>query len=444
MRKTTTFAAAREVGNFNRGDSDWLFITGPRTVTLPGSLRGHGTGSHGFLALFPGHTPPIATIRAFGAQVFRSFCVPKVTTPTPTLYEVSTGVREREKVTHCMRIPSVVLLLVSLATGVSAHGDEGTRVSWATATKGGGFQLFGATIADVINTVDERLDVETLATRGSRQNLQLLEAGSVDVGQVEGNAARVALDGIDRPAVDLKVLSVMYPNPGMFVVRGDSDYRDIDDLKGHPIAFGTQASGLRILAQDVLDGLGLKPDSDFRQIILGKAAEGPGLVMGGEAEALWGAGIGWPGFVEIANGPAGARFIAPSTGQIERILRKHPHLREMTVPAGTYRGQEEDVRSVGLWSLILVRPDLDSETVYRLARAIHRGQGTLAERLPQGRYTRPENTVRYVTIDRLHPGAARYYREIGLLPADVGSLAHDASPLDAHAPATGNTGQRRW
>jgi TRAP transporter TAXI family solute receptor len=316
-----------------------------------------------------------------------------------------------------MRISPLFCLFVFLATGMPGLADEATRVSWATATQGGGFQLYGTHLAEVINAGDSGLSVEVLATRGSRQNLQLLEAGDVDVGQVEGNAARTALEGVGRPVADLRILSVMYPNPGMFVVRGDSDYESIDDLKGQPIAFGTKASGLRILANDVLDGLGLKPETDFQQIILAKAAEGPGLVMEGDAAALWGAGIGWPGFVQVANGPAGGRFIAPSPQQLQQIRAKHPHLQPMTVPAGTYAGQDKDINSVGLWSLILVRPDLDDELAYRLARAIHLGHAELVARLPQGRYTQAENTVKYTTAERLHPGAANYYREIGLLPA---------------------------
>lgn len=312
-----------------------------------------------------------------------------------------------------------LFVMTLLAWPLAVFADP-TRVSWATATKGGGFQLFGQNLAEVINTTDASLRVEERATRGSKQNLALLEAGEVDVGQVEGNAARIALAGVERPAAALKVLSVMYPNPGMFAVRGDSPYREMSDLLGQPIAFGTQASGLRILAHDVLDGLGLKPESDFQQIILDKAADGPRLVLQGEAEALWGAGIGWPGFVAIADGPQGARFIAPSSEQIEQILRKHPHLQKMSVPAGTYAGQNEAIESIGLWSLILVRPDLDEATVYRLAKAIHEGHSALRERLPQGRYTQALNTVRYVAPELLHPGAARFYRELGEMPKSDG------------------------
>jgi TRAP transporter TAXI family solute receptor len=320
---------------------------------------------------------------------------------------------------HRLRISCLALVWVLLLPGIlwntsTAADTAPTKVVLGTATKGGGFQLYGENLAAVINAADSSLQVEAIATRGSKQNLPYLEEGKIDIGLVEGNAARQALQGIGRPPANLKVLSVMYPNPGMFVVRADSPYQRIEELKGKPIAFGTRASGLRILVGDILDGIGLKPDRDFEQVILEKAADGPRLVLEKKVEALWGAGIGWPGFVKVANGPAGARFIAPSAAQVKQILAKHPHLKPMSVPAGTYKGQGTQIDSVGLWSLILVKPELPDEVVYRLARAIHRGEGALAKRLKQGRYTKAQNTVTQVPAARLHPGAARYFRDAGL------------------------------
>lgn len=309
----------------------------------------------------------------------------------------------------------VLVAVLGLANTVGVDAAPAT-VKLGTSTKGGGFELFGRTVAELITATDPALRVEALPSKGSKQNLTDLEQGAIDIGLVEGNAAREALDGIGRPAADLKVLSVMYPNPGMFVVRADSPYRRIEDLMDKPVAFGTRASGLRILANDVLDGLGLDPERDFQQVILEKAADGPKLVLNDEVEALWGAGIGWPGFVKVAESPGGARFIAPTREQIEQIRARHPHLKPMSVPAGTYQGQNQRIDSVGLWSLILARPSLSEPVAYALARALHRAQPELSERLSQGGYATAANTVEQVAPEQLHPGAARYYREIGLLP----------------------------
>jgi len=323
------------------------------------------------------------------------------------------------RLTSVMRFVVVVASFLLLTFGpLGMVVAEPVQLVLGTATKGGGFQLFGQNLIEVLNDTGAGFKLKELPTKGSKQNLPFLEQGKIDVGLVEGNAARQALQGIGRTAADLKVLAVMYPNPGMFVVLADSPYKTIEALKGQFIAFGTKASGLRILARDVLDGLGLDPERDFKQVILDKAGDGPRMVLAKEVEALWGAGIGWPGFVKVAKGPSGARFIEPSAAQIKQILNKHPHLRTMSVPAGTYAGQDRQIDSVGLWSLILVRPDLPENIVYQLARAIHRGESKMSERLKQGDYTTARNTVQHVQMDQLHPGAMRYYREVGLLEAN--------------------------
>ncbi|MDY7023424.1 MAG: TAXI family TRAP transporter solute-binding subunit, partial [Cyanobacteriota bacterium] len=265
--------------------------------------------------------------------------------------------------------------------------------------------------AEVVNAADSSLEVKAIATRGSTENISRLETGEIDIGLVEGNAAHQVLSNPEKSPTHLKVLFVMYPNPGMFVVQADSPDLRIADLTGKPIAFGTRNSGLRILATHVLDGIGFNPEQDFTPVILEKAADGPRLVLSGEVAALWGAGIGWPGFVKVANEPGGARFIAPSSTEIQQILTKYPHLKTMSVPANTYKGQDQAIDSVGLWSLILARPDLPDSIAYRLVGAIHQGQAALAERLAQGQYTTLKNTVENVYPENLHPGASRYFRE---------------------------------
>ena len=307
-----------------------------------------------------------------------------------------------------------LLILFAMALHPLATSAEVVKekIRLGTATQGGGFQVYGFTLAEVVNAGKGKVQLEAIATRGSRDNLRLLEAGEIDIGLVEGNAARQALEGLGRSKANLKVISVMYPNPGMFVVRADSPYFTIKDLKGKPVVLGTRSSGLRILANDVLDGLGLNAQSDFQGIILDKAADGPRLVLEKKAEALWGAGTGWPGFVKVANSEAGARFIAPTAQEIKKIHAKHPHLKPMTVPAGTYKGQTSPIDSVGMWSMILVRPDLSEELVYELVKAIHAGEEELASRLPQASYTRFMNTVQQVDEKLMHAGFLRYYGEL--------------------------------
>jgi len=85
------------------------------------------------------------------------------------------------------------------------------------------------------------------------------------------------------------------------------------------------------------------------------------------------------------------------------------------VPPGAYPGQTAPIVSVGSWSFVLARPTLDEDVAYRLARALHRGESALARRLPQARETTAANTVAAAPPERIHPGALRLFRELGLL-----------------------------
>jgi TRAP transporter TAXI family solute receptor len=285
-----------------------------------------------------------------------------------------------------------------------------------TATPGGGFPVYGDAVAAAINEIDPTLDVRTRNTMGSTENVPLLEAGQLDLGLVQGEVAHEALEGVGRPPADLRIVAAMYSTPGMFVVRADSPFRAIEDLGGRAVAFGARGSGLVILARYVLDGIGLDPQRDFQAIFLEKAGDGPRMVLEGTAAALWGGGLGWPGFTAVASAAPGGRFIAPSAEQIGRIQARHAFLKRMTVPAGSYPGQAAAIESVGSWSFIMARPTLADAVAYRLARALHRGEAALGARLPQARETTAVNTVAAAPRPGLiHPGVQRYLREASLL-----------------------------
>ncbi len=291
-----------------------------------------------------------------------------------------------------------------------------TNVVLGTATPGGGFPLYGDAVIAVVGEVDPSLAIDPRNTKGSTENIPLLEAGKLDIALVTGEPAYEAFAGIGRPRTDLKILAAMYSTPGMFVLRADGPARAIADLKGKPVAFGARGSGLGILARYVLDGIGLDPERDFSAVYLDRAGDGPAMVLDGRVAALWGGGIGWPGFAAVAQATGGARFIAPNADEAARIRAKHVFLKSMTVPAGSYPGQDAPIVSVGSWSFILARPTLDEDVAYRLARALHRGEAALGRRLAQARETTAQNTAAAApSLDLIHPGVLRYLREIGVV-----------------------------
>jgi TRAP transporter TAXI family solute receptor len=319
-----------------------------------------------------------------------------------------------------MNITYIVCAGALLLAGGAMAQDGGkiiqkTKISLGTATPGGGFPLYGNAFAEVMNDADSTLAIEPRNTKGSNENIPLLEAGQLDLALVAGEPSYEAFMGIGRPRTRLKILTAMYSSPGMFVVRADSPYKTIRDLVDKPVAFGAKGSGLPILSRYVLDGLGLKQDDDFQSIYLDRAADGPTMVLDGRVAALWGAGIGWPGFATMAASPGGARFIAPDAGEIARIRAKHTFLKPLTVPAGSYPNQNAPIDALGSWSFILARENLPDDVAYRLARSLHGVESTFCKKLAQACETTAANTIAAAPSPELiHAGVLKYFREIGV------------------------------
>src|SRR5579863_2143403 len=276
-----------------------------------------------------------------------------------------------------MDIRRAIFAAWALCVAGSAAAQDGdktiqkTTIIMGTATQGGGFPVYGNAFAAVIAEADPTLAIETRNTMGSSENMPMMEKGQLDLGLVAGESFYQALQGIGRPPLKLKILTAIYGSAGMFAVRGDSPYHSIQDLVGKPIAFGAKGSGIPILGRYMLDGIGLKQDEDFKSFLLDHAKEGPEMVLDGRADAIWGAGVGYPGFFDLAKGPSGVRFIAPTADEIVKMKAKHALLKPMTIPAGSYPGQTEPINSLGSWSFILTRLDLPYDVAYHLAKTLH-------------------------------------------------------------------------
>src|SRR5262249_9669214 len=152
-----------------------------------------------------------------------------------------------------------VLFVGAMLLAGPATAQEGgkaiskTTISFGTATPGGGFPLYGDALTELMNAADPSLAITTRNTKGSNENIPLMEKGELDIATVAGEPAYEAFMGIGRPATPLKILTAMYSSPGMFVVRADSPYKTIRDLVGQPVAFGAKGSGLPILSRYILD-----------------------------------------------------------------------------------------------------------------------------------------------------------------------------------------------
>src|SRR5207302_1761331 len=117
----------------------------------------------------------------------------------------------------------------------AAASAQSVKLTLGTAPEGGAFVPYGAALVDLLRAIDPTLVIGTVPTKGTGDNVPMLEAGDIDLGLVAGEVAHELFVGFNRPRGKLRVISVMYSTPGMFVTRADSRYHRIVDLKGRPV-----------------------------------------------------------------------------------------------------------------------------------------------------------------------------------------------------------------
>jgi uncharacterized protein len=305
---------------------------------------------------------------------------------------------------------------LAMASAARESAAQSGGVKFGTSGEGGGFIIYAGAFVDAIKWANPSIGIKPVPTRGSVENVPLLQEGKLDIGLVFGEVAQQLFNPKEGAPTQLKVICTVYASPGMFVVRADSRHRTIDDLKGRPVIWNAKGAALALQARYVLDALDLDPDKDFEAIYTERMIDGPAMLLDGRASALWGSGNRWPGFVKVASDPRGARFITPDDRQIDRVVTKHKFMRRIAVPAGRYPGQSDPLLTVGSWSYVLARPYLDDSVGYALAAALHKAEragslfgGQLAE-------STVKNTLASLPrLDVLQGGVELYYREIGAI-----------------------------
>lgn len=301
-----------------------------------------------------------------------------------------------------------------LPSRASAQQSASVRIG-ATTLDGGGYALYASALLEALKFVDPLLQLVVVPTNGTADNAAMLATGDIDIGLVTGAVTHELLTANVPDDEQVKVVSVMYSSPGLFGVRADSRFRRLADLRGRPIVWSVKGSGVMVQARYIIEGLGLDMERDFEPIYPKKFTDAAPLVVDGRAAALWGTGARWPAFVELANTPVGARFVAPDQGEIRRICEKFDFMARMTVPAALYVGQYDPIETVGTWSYILARGSLPNAIGFRLAASLSKAEhmGAMTKQLVQ---TTAKNTLGAVpSRDVLQPGVLEYYQKKGLV-----------------------------
>ena len=284
-----------------------------------------------------------------------------------------------------------------------------------TAGTGGIFYPLGSALAMIIAAKIPGTKPSVQSTRGSVENLNLMEQGKGEVAFVQGDALAFAWAGNTEAGFKGKLdkvrgIASLYPSYVQLIAIRESGIRTFNDLKGKRLSVGAERSGTELTNRTLFKAAGMTYQ-DLAKIAYRPFEETVDMMKNRELDAtLQTAGLNVPVIRELADSfPIVVVEIPPSI--VDKIGA--PYQRAV-IPKGTYRGQDADVQAAGLPNFLITRADMSRELVYSITKALFESSAQLAAAHPAAAGINIRQALSGMPVP-LHPGAEQYYRGLGLL-----------------------------
>jgi uncharacterized protein len=293
----------------------------------------------------------------------------------------------------------------------AAEPDWPDTLTIGAGSPGGTYYIYGAGLARILSR-ELALPVVMRPTEGPAENIVLLEAGEAKVGFVTVGVALQAWNGTGlwagkTPARSLRAIFPMYDTPLQFLALQDTNIRSIADMAGKRVGVGPRGGTSATYFPDIFNAL--KVTANF---VYGDWADLASQIHARSIDVLAaGAGVPFPSFIELEFKDK-VRYIALAPAQIAALRLTMPELTPSRVPAGTYPSLLRPYQTVGLYNFAVAHADLPNDLVYNIVRIVFEKNEEMMEVHAAAAATVPSNLERNTFLP-LHPGAIRYYRQIG-------------------------------
>lgn len=307
------------------------------------------------------------------------------------------------------------LLLMAALGCREAPNQSVTLLTIATGGTGGVYYPLGGALARIYTREIPRVTASAQATVASVFNVQAVYQGKADVAFTQADVAYLAYSSgtpaVPRPHTSLRGMAVLYVNTVQIVARADSDIRSVRDLKGKRVGVGAPGSGTEFAARIIIEAHGLNyhdVKADFLSFaevaaqLQDRTLDAGFLVASYPVAALTDAAT-----------TVGVRMIPIERDAIGRIRDEYPFFKPVAIPKDTYRGLTADLPTLGVDNLLVCRAELPEPLVYQLTRVLFESLPELIGTHSAARNIDPNDASS--TPIPLHPGAARYYRELELI-----------------------------
>lgn len=286
---------------------------------------------------------------------------------------------------------------------------------------GGTFQYFASGISQFVNDnkVFANAKINVSASAGSTQNVRLIDSGKAHFATVYAGDTYLAsvgeLTNDTTKYVNVRAVAYLYGAPAQLVVRKDSGIKSALDLAGKKVGVGKGGSGAAANAERFFRGIGVwdKMQPEFLGYSNASAA-----FSNNQLDAFWVfAGYPTAAIIQAAQQNDVDLINVYADAEANGVLTKYPFFSELVIPANTYKGQDQPVKSFQDSTLWVANKDVPEDVVYNMLKSVYSKEGL--EYMISIKKTAKEMTVadglRGTANIPLHPGAEKFWKEMGVL-----------------------------
>lgn len=292
---------------------------------------------------------------------------------------------------------------------------------------GGLTGIFYATAGQICNLVNKSREKQGHALRctvestgGSVANLRQLRSGDLDLAFASSDIVYQAYNGVDFFAdagkdEDLRYIMTFADSKMHVVTRVDTGIEKIADLVGKKVNTGNPGSGTEANTYMLLKYFGIDPEKDFELNSKLTSREQSTALCDGKIDAFFfPSGVPIASIEEAAN-TCDVRLLSLEGPEFDRLLEENTQIGRTIIPAGVYRGHNEDVVTFATAGTLMTTSRLPDEVAYNLVKAVMDGFEDIKQSAPVFNLLDRKTSVGFGRHTPYHPGAERYFKEVGLL-----------------------------
>lgn len=295
-------------------------------------------------------------------------------------------------------------------SGFSAGGGK-QFLNIATGGTAGTYYPLGGALAELLNQNIKGMNASAQSTGASVANVNMLKDGSVDIAFIQNDIAYYAANGKemfkDNKVENIRGIAALYPETVQFVTTADKGIKSIADLKGKKVAVGASGSGAEANARQILGAYGLTYDDiDVQYLSFGEAADA--LKDGNVDVGVVVAGFPTAAIQDLAANKSAA-LVNIDAEHVDKLKKQYPYFTEITVPKGTYPGQEEDVSTVAVKCVIVTTDKLSDDLGEQIVKAIYEHLDRMKAAHAVGKYITKDTALEGMSI-KMNAGAEKYLK----------------------------------